>query len=256
MIILWLLIFSHEDDKVNIEVDVLAKMVERSLSGVYENNSKNANSVETIAKLEERVEALESTILKMQKDIAFLLLKWIAFTWISILRFWLFRLLFILVEFLKIGFIILFFHQFLILFLILLFFVCLTKNCFTLLKFGFSVKPLFRRQHLILIWLRRFSEKIIFWKRCQYFGPKARKKYFSTIRALTGMCPSIIVTFQNLFFVKMKFDNLLSLLLSWFILQNCFTVLRIFCIIFSSLESFLFNTNKIFWESVKSELQQ
>ena len=67
--------FSHEDDKVNIEVDVLAKMVERSLSGVYENNSKYANSVETIAKLEERVEALESTILKMQKDIAFLLLK-------------------------------------------------------------------------------------------------------------------------------------------------------------------------------------
>ena len=65
----------HQDDKVNIEVDVLAKMVERSLSGVYENNSKNANSVETIAKLEERVELLESTILNMQKDIALLLLK-------------------------------------------------------------------------------------------------------------------------------------------------------------------------------------
>lgn len=50
-------------------------MVERSLSGVYESNSKNNKNDEIVSKLEEKVSVLESTILKMQQDIALLLLK-------------------------------------------------------------------------------------------------------------------------------------------------------------------------------------
>ena len=50
-------------DKVNIEVDVLAKMVERSLAGVYENKSENTNKLENIISgLELRIITLENKI--------------------------------------------------------------------------------------------------------------------------------------------------------------------------------------------------
>ena len=50
-------------DKVNIEVDVLAKMVERSLAGVYENKSEYTNKLENIISgLELRIITLENKI--------------------------------------------------------------------------------------------------------------------------------------------------------------------------------------------------
>lgn len=53
-------------EKVNIEVDVLAKMVERSLAGVYEGKGQS-NSDAVIAALEARVAKLEAALLKIME---------------------------------------------------------------------------------------------------------------------------------------------------------------------------------------------
>ena len=51
-------------EKVNIEVDVLAKMVERSLKGVYD--SSNTGNDAEVAALTAKVLSLEDTIRSMQ----------------------------------------------------------------------------------------------------------------------------------------------------------------------------------------------
>lgn len=62
-------------EKVNIEVDVLAKMVERSLKGVYESSSSgsSASNDAAVAALTEKVSSLEATIQSMQLSLTELL---------------------------------------------------------------------------------------------------------------------------------------------------------------------------------------
>lgn len=62
-------------EKVNIEVDVLAKMVERSLKGVYESSSSgsSASNDAAVAALTAKVSSLEATIQSMQLSLSELL---------------------------------------------------------------------------------------------------------------------------------------------------------------------------------------
>jgi hypothetical protein len=62
-------------EKVNIEVDVLAKMVERSLKGVYESNSSgsSASNDAAVAALTAKVSSLEAAIQSMQLSLSELL---------------------------------------------------------------------------------------------------------------------------------------------------------------------------------------
>lgn len=56
-------------EKVNIEVDVLAKMVERSLKGVYDSSNSGSNtggSDAAVAALTAKVLSLEATVQSMQ----------------------------------------------------------------------------------------------------------------------------------------------------------------------------------------------
>ena len=55
-------------EKVNIEVDVLAKMVERSLKGVYDssNSSSNTGNDAAVVALTAKVLLLEATVQSMQ----------------------------------------------------------------------------------------------------------------------------------------------------------------------------------------------
>lgn len=60
-----ILIYIKSGEKVNIEVDVLAKMVERSLAGVYEGKSSSQSSDAVIAALEARVAKLEEALQRL-----------------------------------------------------------------------------------------------------------------------------------------------------------------------------------------------
>ena len=58
-------------EKVNIEVDVLAKMVERSLKGVYDSSNSGSSAVNdaAVTALTAKILSLEATVQSMQATI-------------------------------------------------------------------------------------------------------------------------------------------------------------------------------------------